>query len=68
MFTLAVGVTSRGRASFRFAGRHLADAFGEMVAYAWVGGSIQGILIGAVLAAVVSAVVAGADWRARHSA
>lgn len=102
VFTLSVGVSSRGRADFRFTVRPLLtaacialggwvmggvlaiglaslspefyrlrfrgvpDAFGEMLAYAWVGGSIWGILIGAVLAAVVSTVVAGAHWRAQQ--
>jgi hypothetical protein len=37
--------------------------FGEMLRYAWVGGSIWGVLFGAALAAVTASVVAAADWR-----
>jgi hypothetical protein len=40
--------------------------FREMLKYAWVGGSIWGVLFGAVLAVIVASVTAAGDWRRRH--
>jgi len=39
--------------------------FWEMLRYAWVGGSIWGVLFGAVLAVVIASVLAVTDWRRR---
>jgi hypothetical protein len=40
--------------------------FGEMLKYAWVGGSIWGVLFGAVLSVIIATIMAAADWRRRH--
>ena len=39
---------------------------GEMLKYAWVGGSIWGVLFGAVLSVVIASIMAAADWRRRN--
>jgi hypothetical protein len=39
--------------------------FGEMLKYAWVGGSIWGVLFGAVLSVVIASITAAAEWRRR---
>ena len=40
--------------------------FREMIKYAWVGGSIWGVLFGAALSVIITSVTAAADWRRRH--
>ena len=40
--------------------------FGEMLRYAWVGGSIWGILFGGAMSIVVASISAAADWRRRN--
>ena len=39
---------------------------GEMLKYAWVGGSIWGVMFGGVLAAVIASIIAATNWRRRH--
>lgn len=39
------------------------DAFGEMLCYAWVGGSIWGALLGGVLGCVIGSVLFATHWR-----
>ncbi len=39
--------------------------FGAMLKYAWVGGSIWGVIFGAVLSVVIACTMAAADWRRR---
>ncbi|MEN1681256.1 MAG: hypothetical protein AAGJ46_16835 [Planctomycetota bacterium] len=99
VFTLVVGLVSRARCPFAFAGRQLLvilasllgcwaaggvlamglatlspefyrnafigvpDAFGPMLRYAWVGGSIWGAMFGGLLAAVIGSIVFAAKWR-----
>ena len=41
--------------------------FAEMLKYAWVGGSIWGVLFGAALSVVITSVTAAADWRRRNA-
>jgi hypothetical protein len=40
----------------------------SMLRYAWVGGSIWGVLFGAVLSIVIASVMASADWRRNKQA
>lgn len=40
--------------------------FGEMLRYAWVGGSIWGILFGAALSVIIASIAAAAEWRRKN--
>lgn len=104
VFTLVLGVASKGEATLRFAGKYLLMAgvialatwciggllamgfaafspefyqnafmgvpreFGEMLRFAWVGGSIWGIYFGAVLGVVIVSIIASVDWRRQSRA
>ncbi len=104
VFTLVIGVVSRGAVTFKFALKHLAPAAsialaawclggliamglaalspdffhhafrgvphqpGEMLKYAWVGGSIWGILFGAAISVIIVSVIASNRWRRRTQA
>ncbi len=63
---LAMGLASLSPDFYRSTFIGVPSDFGEMLKYAWVGGSIWGVLFGAVLSVVIASVVAAADWRRRN--
>lgn len=44
------------------------EAFGEMLAYAWVGGSIWGVQLGGLVSVILGLIILAANWRRRLSA
>ena len=64
---IAVGLATLSPDFYRSTFIGVPSEFGEMLKYAWVGGSIWGVLFGAVLSVVIASVsAAAADWRRGH--
>lgn len=65
---VAVGLASLSPDFYRHTFFGVPDDFGGMLRYAWVGGSIWGILFGGALALIVTPLRAVAEWRRRPTA
>lgn len=63
---LAIGLAALCADFYRSTFIGVPSEFGAMLKYAWVGGSIWGVLFGAVLAVVIACVMAATDWRRRN--
>lgn len=63
---LAMGLATLSPDFYRSTFIGVPSDFSEMLKYAWVGGSIWGVLFGAVLSIVIASVIAAADWRRRN--
>lgn len=60
---LAVGLAALSPDFYRSTFISVPSDFPEMLKYAWVGGSIWGVLFGATLAVIITSVVAAVNWR-----
>jgi len=63
---LAMGLATLSPDFYRSTFIGVPNEFVAMLKYAWVGGSIWGVLFGAVLSVVIASVMAAADWRRRN--
>ena len=63
---LAVGLAALSPDFYRGTFIGVPSETGEMLKYAWVGGSIWGVLFGAALSLVIASVIAATDWRRRN--
>jgi hypothetical protein len=63
---LAMGLATLSPAFYRNTFIGVPSDFHEMLKYAWVGGSIWGVLLGAVFAVLVACVTAAVDWRRQN--
>ena len=63
---VAVGLASLSPEFYRSTFIRVPDAFGPMLRYAWVGGSIWGAMIGGVLAAVIGSFLFAVRWHRSH--
>ena len=59
----AIGLATLSPDFFRHTFHHVPEATGEMLRYAWVGGSIWGVEIGGFASVVFGSVVFWAKWR-----
>jgi len=59
----AIGLASLSPEFFRHTFNHVPEATGEMLRYAWVGGSIWGVEIGGFASVIFGSVVFWAKWR-----
>ena len=64
---LAMGLAALSLDFYRETFIGVPAGFGDMLRYAWVGGSLWGVLFGAVLSVVIASLTASANWR-RQSA
>jgi hypothetical protein len=60
---LAMGLATLSPGFYRNTFTGVPNEFEAMLRYAWVGGSIWGVMFGAVLSAVIACTMAAADWR-----
>ncbi len=65
---LALGLAALSPEFFRMNFRDVPEDSGEMLRYAWVGGSIQGAILGGVIASIVTLIVFSVRWRRRRAA
>jgi hypothetical protein len=63
---LAVGLATLSPDFYRSTFIGVPSDSAEMLKYAWVGGSIWGVLFGAVLSVVITSIIAAADWKRRN--
>jgi hypothetical protein len=63
---VAMGLAALSPEFYRVTFIGVPEEFGAMMRYAWVGGSIWGVLIGAVLSVIVACTFAPADWCRRY--
>ena len=59
---LAMGLATLSPEFYRNAFRGVPTDFGEMLRYAWVGGSIWGVMFGAVLSLMIASITVMVDW------
>jgi hypothetical protein len=59
---LAMGLATLSPEFYRNAFRGVPTDFGEMLKYAWVGGSIWGVMFGAVLSLTIASITVMVDW------
>ncbi len=60
---LAMGLATLSPDFYRSTFIGVPSEFGAMLKYAWVGGSIWGVIFGAVLSVVIASTMAACDWR-----
>ncbi len=64
---LAIGLATLSPEFYRNAFIGVPEAYGPMIRYAWVGGSIWGSMFGGILAVIIGSVLFAAKWRRNHS-